>query len=105
MLVTATVRVWHDDVGWGVLDAAETPGGCWCHFSAIRLSGDRVVQSGRTDGGDSVEFVDTGYRSLEAGNQVEADVVEAEQDGYHFRAESVRRLDDSDGISAGPSPR
>src|SRR5687767_5224347 len=34
-MVRATVREWHNDLGWGVLDSPETPGGCWIHYSAI----------------------------------------------------------------------
>jgi CspA family cold shock protein len=34
-VANATVREWHDDLGWGVLDSPETPSGCWTHFSVI----------------------------------------------------------------------
>ncbi|MET9081866.1 cold shock domain-containing protein [Streptomyces sp. NPDC004237] len=34
-MVIATVREWHDEEGWGVLDSPETPGGCWAHFSHL----------------------------------------------------------------------
>ena len=34
-MVAAIVREWHADLGWGVLDSPETPGGCWAHFSVI----------------------------------------------------------------------
>jgi CspA family cold shock protein len=34
-----TVREWNSDEGWGVIDSAETPGGCWVHFSAIAGGG------------------------------------------------------------------
>lgn len=30
------VRLWHDEKGWGIVDSAETPGGCWVHYSAVR---------------------------------------------------------------------
>ena len=33
------VREWHDADGWGVLDSDETPGGCWAHFSHLRMAG------------------------------------------------------------------
>ncbi|MGI8701473.1 MAG: hypothetical protein ACR2JU_09765 [Nocardioidaceae bacterium] len=36
MTSRATVRTWHDDEGWGVLDLPETPGGC------VRLIGRTV---------------------------------------------------------------
>jgi cold shock protein len=34
-----TVREWSDDRGWGVIDSADTPGGCWVHFSYIVTDG------------------------------------------------------------------
>jgi len=34
-VIEASVRERHDGLGWGVLDPAETPGGCWVHFSNI----------------------------------------------------------------------
>ena len=35
MSTVGTVRVWHRDEGWGVIDSPETPGGCWAHFSHL----------------------------------------------------------------------
>ncbi len=69
-MTRATVREWHDDEGWGVLDSPETPGGCWAHFSAIEA---------------------TGFRSLNAGETVRIEWSQAEQDGYAFLAERVIR--------------
>lgn len=92
MSVRATVRVWDEDEGWGVLDATEAPGGCWCHFSAIGLPSRRYLQSGSTDGEDPVEIEVFEYQSLQPGATVEADILKVEQDGYHFRAESVRLI-------------
>ncbi len=67
--VVARVREWHEEDGWGVLDAEETPGGCWVHFSAVKAHG---------------------YRSLRVGAEVELRVWEAgRQDGYDFRALEV----------------
>jgi cold shock protein len=63
-----TVRYWDDDQGFGVLDSADTPGGCWAHFSAIVMDGFRALVSG-----DPVVFV------FEAGRQ----------DGYSYRAVQV----------------
>lgn len=68
MTVMATVRIWHEDAGWGVLDSCETPGGCWTHFSALR-------------GG--------GYRSAKAGDHVVLEWEPAVQDGFAYRAVSV----------------
>jgi CspA family cold shock protein len=41
--VTATVREWYDEEGWGVLDSPETPEGCWAHFSNIETDGFRSL--------------------------------------------------------------
>jgi CspA family cold shock protein len=41
MVITAFVREWHDDEGWGVLDSTETPGGCWAHRSNATVRGHR----------------------------------------------------------------
>ena len=34
-----TVREWSEDHGTGVIDSADTPGGCWVHFSDIVTDG------------------------------------------------------------------
>ncbi len=64
-----TVRVWHDELGWGVLDAHETPGGCWAHFS---------------------QLVMPGYAALTPGQPVSFRYEEADQGGFSYRAVSVR---------------
>ena len=64
--VEAVVRVWHEDEGWGVLDSAETPGGCWVHFSSVATG--------------------PGYKSLAAGTVVLVEYEAAEQDGHAYRA-------------------
>ncbi|MGB3770484.1 MAG: cold shock domain-containing protein [Rhodococcus sp. (in: high G+C Gram-positive bacteria)] len=66
-----TVRFWHDEQGWGVLDAGSTPGGVWAHFSAI---------------------VGTGFARLDAGQSVQFEYEQGLQDGYDFRAVSVKGL-------------
>jgi CspA family cold shock protein len=66
--VAATVREWRPEEGWGVLDSAETPGGCWAHFSAVDM---------------------TGYRELHPGQNVRLHWEKVEQDGYRFRAVQV----------------
>jgi cold shock protein len=53
-------------LGWGVLDSDETPGGCWVHFSALRMPG---------------------YGTLSAGGRVHFEWEAVEQDGYSYRAE------------------
>ncbi len=65
MTTRGTVRFWLDGDGWGVIDSAETPGGCWTHFSHVRSAG---------------------YRSLAVGQEVELEWEADGQDGYPFRA-------------------
>ncbi|WP_378735968.1 hypothetical protein [Nocardia brasiliensis] len=64
MSETGTVREWHAEEGWGVIDAASVPGGCWAWFAALK----------------------TERRHLVAGEQVEFEWEPAEQDGFEFRA-------------------
>lgn len=65
MTTIGTVRTWFAEQGWGVIDSPDTPGGCWCHFSAVAVAG---------------------YRTLTPGHavQVEWETV-VDQDGYRFR--------------------
>lgn len=80
VVVTATVREWHDDLGWGVLDSPETPGGCWAHFS--------VIEPTRRQGpGMRI----SAYKTLTVGEQVELTWESPGQDGFAHRAVSVRR--------------
>jgi CspA family cold shock protein len=65
MASRGVVRHWDADEGWGVLDAPETPGGCWAHYSA----GESDLQPGQAVLFDFEEVVD--------------------QDGYRFRAVRV----------------
>jgi cold shock protein len=67
-VVIATVRVWHSEDGWGVLDAPEAPGGCWTHFSVIEMDG---------------------YKALAPGQRVELEWEAGHQDGFMFRAVRV----------------
>jgi CspA family cold shock protein len=69
MVTEGTVRTWHAGEGWGVVDSASTPGGCWTHFSHVAVPG---------------------FRSLEPGQFVELEWESAQQDGYAFRAVHVR---------------
>ncbi len=62
------VRTWNGEDGWGVVDSAETPGGCWTHFGAVAV---------------------TGLRGLSPGQRVEIEWEKADQDGYRFRARRV----------------
>ena len=74
MTSTGTVRLWHAEEGWGVLDSDATPGGCWTHCSAVLVPG---------------------YRGLYSGSAVEFTFESAEQDGYPFRAVEVWPADRS----------
>jgi len=67
-VTTGTVRFWLDDEGWGVIDCAETPGGCWAHFSCVEMEG---------------------FRTRMAGQQVNLDWAPAQQDGFAYQAVSV----------------
>ena len=62
------VREWHDDDGWGVVDAPEVPGGCWVGFGHVAVEG---------------------YRALSAGQEVALEWERARQDGFDFRAKRV----------------
>jgi CspA family cold shock protein len=76
----ATVREWYDDLGWGVLDCPETPGGCWVLYSTI----ESLAKVG-PDGTMST------YKELTVGETVELDWEAPGQDGFDYRAVTVRR--------------
>lgn len=63
-----TVRAWHAELGWGVLDSPATPGGCWAHFSVVRMAG---------------------YRGVPPGTEVHFEYEEVGQDEFAFRATAV----------------
>jgi CspA family cold shock protein len=65
MLSQGVVREWDEDQGFGVIDSADTPGGCWAWFSSIVMDGLGVLTAG-----EPVAF------TWEA----------APQDGYEYRA-------------------
>ena len=69
---SGVVREWHDEEGWGVVDSADTPGGCWAHFSHVQ--------------GD-------GYRSAAPGQRVLFRHESPGQDGYDFTALWIELLD------------
>ena len=66
---TGTVRSWNPNVGWGVIDSPETPGGAWAFFSDIRGV--------------------SGYPLLTAGATVEFGWETANQDGFYYRANDI----------------
>jgi CspA family cold shock protein len=64
------VEHYHEDLGWGVIEADGHPGGCWVHFSAI---------------------VGPPPHSLRAGEPVGLISESADQDGFAYRAVKVWR--------------
>ena len=68
-MVVGRVGFWRGEDGWGVVESDQTPGGCWVHFSAVETEG---------------------FRELHPGHEVGLDWEHARQDGYRFRAISVR---------------
>jgi cold shock protein len=69
--IVGFVSAWNDDEGWGVIDAPETPGGCFVHHANI---------------------VATGYRTLVPAEKVHFTFEQVvNQDGYHYRAMGVWR--------------
>jgi CspA family cold shock protein len=69
-MTPATVREWYEAEGWGVLDSAETPGGCFAHYSNIAMSGYRTLRPGQSV---QLAWEAPGFR----------------QDGYDYRATEV----------------
>jgi CspA family cold shock protein len=51
MSVRGVIRLWHEDDGWGVVDAPQTPGGCWASFSTLAAAAFWEPQEG-----EPVEF-------------------------------------------------
>jgi cold shock protein len=88
MSAAGTVRVWHREEGWGVIDSPETPGGCWAHFS--HLWNDDNLEPGP---GEVIE-VSGGFRELFEGETVdfewERTAAPGSQDGYSYHATTVR---------------
>ncbi|MGW7548024.1 cold shock domain-containing protein [Streptomyces sp. NPDC054770] len=68
-MVTAAVREWHGEEGWGVLDSPETPGGCWGHCSHLQK----------------------GLYTLSPGQRVDLqwEAPRCNQDGYSYRAVNI----------------
>jgi CspA family cold shock protein len=64
-VVHGVVKFFKTDKGWGAITCPELPSDVWVHFFAIEGSG---------------------FRAFAAGDVVDFDVEEAEQDGFHYRA-------------------
>jgi cold shock protein len=70
----ASVGQWNEEKGWGVVWAEQIPEGIWVHFSAVEMEG---------------------FKTLEPGERIEIDVegpLPFEQDGFRYRARSLRPL-------------
>jgi CspA family cold shock protein len=78
-----TVREWHADEGWGVIDSDATPGGCWTHFGDVLMSG---------------------YRFLSPGQPVAFEFETGWQDGYDYRAVAVWTGNDRPAAPAAEQP-
>lgn len=65
MAATGTVRAWDAEAGWGVIDSAATPGGCWASWTVLPGAG---------------------WRHLVPGQTVTFEAEPADQDGLRFRA-------------------
>ncbi|RIJ71241.1 cold shock domain-containing protein [Nakamurella silvestris] len=79
-MATGTVKFYRSERGWGAISSDALPPGrdAWVHYSMIEGQG---------------------YRELEAGERVEFDFEEVQQDSFDFRATWVRR---STGASTSP---
>jgi CspA family cold shock protein len=84
-MVRAEVREWHEDLGWGVLDSPETPGGCWTHYS--------VIETRRVGSSHSGEVYE--YKSLTKRDVVDLEWEAPGQDGFGYRASSCASGSDS----------
>ena len=69
------VNVWNEEDGWGVITVEPQGVDVWAHFSVIEM---------------------TGYRTLSPGGIVEIEYERGQQDGYDYRATSVRLVTDID---------
>lgn len=82
---SGVVTIWNGEEGWGVIDSADTPGGCWTFFSALHP--DEVINA---QPGESFS-IGGGISGLVVGEQVDFEWESViDQDGYQFRAVKVR---------------
>ena len=58
-----TIRAWSDERGFGVIDSADTPGGCWFHFACVVIDelasprpGDQVTFTYETSPQDGFSY-------------------------------------------------
>ncbi|WP_338886646.1 hypothetical protein [Rhodococcus sovatensis] len=84
MTSTGVVAVWHFEDGWGVVESADTPGGCWVHLSmlwAITLPPARENEIIHVTGSGATVIV---------GEIVDFEWEQVRQDGFDYRGISVR---------------
>ncbi|KAA0018978.1 cold-shock protein [Antrihabitans cavernicola] len=84
-MTVGVVRSWYGEEGWGVIDSAETPGGCWVHFSHLWAGAMPKAAPGQ-----SLAVRTSGTRQLRVGETVDFDWEAVTQDGFAFRATDVR---------------
>lgn len=72
-MANGTVKFFKPDKGWGAIASPDLPDGfdAWVHYSTIEMDG---------------------YRFLDAGDQVEFDYEQAQQDSFRYRTTRVRKL-------------
>ena len=85
MTSTGEVADWRGEEGWGVVESADTPGGCWVHLGhlwAIALPPARE--------NEVIHISGDGPGELIVGETVDFEWEHVRQDGYDYRAVSVR---------------
>jgi cold shock protein len=62
--IVGVVQSFDENEGWGVISAPEVPGGCFAHYSALRMEGYRFLRSGQSVRFtfDEPGFLQDGYR-------------------------------------------
>ena len=75
LVMRGTVNEWSVEEGWGVLTAPDVPSDVFAHHVHIRGQ--------------------EGFRSLNAGDAVEFEAIQAKQDEYNYRAVWVERVSGS----------
>ena len=84
MTSTGVIAMWGDE-GWGVVESPDTPGGCWVHVGHLW-----AITLPPTRRNESVHISRTGVPDPIAGETVDFEWERVRQDGYDYRAVSVR---------------
>ena len=77
------VDLWNAEEGWGVIVSAETPSGCWFHFSNLWSSEMPKLRAGQ-------QASISPPRNPVLGETVDYEWIADEGDGYQFFATDVR---------------